>query len=335
MNIKHFLAVFCGLLLTASGLAADKLAVSEPVAKGGVKAEDIDAFWGILETSIKSDEYKLISRAALKQMLTEIGLTTSSDLVNLNSAQKAKLGQLETVKYILVSELGKFGTRYNCTLRIIDASTGEIDTARTANLRVKDFDELADKIEAALQLLLSDNKKLNASAILPPLVRVADAPGYLPIDFNVHLENALINRGVNLQNLQSVKKILQRNNLDNLYELEPKMFVKVGKLLEVQTLLQATITRFELVGKKYYVEETGAKGIRWSGVLEGSIRVISAQTGRVLASMPFEERVLFRNLGYSRTKDWTVDDYGKYLIKTVIPGKIAPAMLKIPELTGR
>lgn len=335
MNIKHFLAVFCGLLLTASGLAADKLAVSEPVAKGGVKAEDIDAFWGILETSIKSDEYKLISRAALKQMLTEIGLTTSSDLVNLNSAQKAKLGQLETVKYILISEIGKFGTRYNCTMRILDSSTGDIDQERTMNLRVKDFDELADKIEDALKIMLGTKNKVNESAILSPIIRIANAPAYLPIDFNVHMENALLSNGVKLQNLQSVVKILTKNKLNNLYELEPKEFVKVGKLLEVQTLLQATITRFSLIKTPYYVEETGAKGISWSGVIEGNVRVISAQTGVLVASVPFRERVAFDYLSYSMTRDWTETDYGKYLIETVIPKKVVPAMLKIPALTGK
>ena len=335
MSMKLFIAAVCGLLLTAGAFAADKLAVAEPIGKGGVKSADIDAFWGILESSIQSDEYKLISRGALKQMMTEIGLTTSSDLVNLNSTQKAKLGQLETVKYILVSEIGKFGTRYNCTMRILDSSTGEIDTARTANLRVKDFDELADKIEATLELLLADNKKLNRSAILSPIIRAAGAPAYLAMDFNVHMENGLLNSGVKLQNLQSVAKILQKNNLDNLYELEPKMFVKIGKLLEVQTLLQATVTRFQVIGKPFHVEESGARGIRWSGVLEGNVRVISAKNGEILASVPFRERVVFRNLDREMTRDWTMADYGKYLIETVVPAKVVPAMLKIKALTGK
>ncbi|MBQ9087375.1 MAG: hypothetical protein IJY46_01205 [Lentisphaeria bacterium] len=334
MSIKRIFLLLATLFLSVTALAADKLAVAEPVGKGGVKAEDIEAFWGILESSIKSDEYKLISRGALKQMMTEIGLTTSSDLVNLNSSQKAKLGQLETVKYILVSEIGKFGTRYNCTLKIIDSSTGEIDQARTANLRVKDFDELADKIEATLQALLSDKKEV-ISAILYPVISVSPAPAYLSKDFNVRLESALLNRGVKLQNLQSVAKILKKNNLDGLFELEPKMFVKVGKLLEVQTLIQADITRFSIVRKPYYVEETGARGVRLTGVLEGSIKIISAQSGRILASVPFEERVRFRNLSREMTRDWSLDDYGKYLIKTVIPQKIVPEMLKVSALTGK
>lgn len=334
MKIKTFI-LFAAMLLAAAAFAADKLAVAEPVAKGGMKSEEIDAFWGMLETSVKSEEYKLITRGALKQMMTEIGLTTSSDLMNLNSSQKARLGQIETVKYILVSEIGRFGTRMNCTMKILDASTGEIDQARTANLRVKNLDELADRIEAAVQNLLSDEKRLKKSAMLAPVLRIGRAPAYLAEDFSSRLENGLINRGVRLQNLQSVEKILKNNGLDNLYELEPKMFVRVGKLLEVEYLIQATLTRFEIAKIPYHVEETGARGFRFIGNIEGNIHVVSAQTGDIAASIPFEERVNFRSLGRQMTRDWTMDDYGKYLIKTVVPSKILPALLKNPELGVR
>lgn len=334
MKIKTFI-LFAAMLLAAAAFAADKLAVAEPVAKGGMKSEEIDAFWGMLETSVKSEEYKLITRGALKQMMTEIGLTTSSDLMNLNSSQKARLGQIETVKYILVSEIGRFGTRMNCTMKILDASTGEIDQARTANLRVKNLDELADRIEAAVQNLLSDEKRLKKSAMLAPVLRIGRAPAYLAEDFSSCLENGLINRGVRLQNLQSVEKILKNNGLDNLYELEPKMFVRVGKLLEVEYLIQVTLTRFEIAKIPYHVEETGARGFRFIGNIEGNIHVVSAQTGGIAASIPFEERVNFRSLGRQMTRDWTMDDYGKYLIKTVVPSKILPALLKTPELGVR
>jgi len=334
MNLKKTFAAFVCIALSAVAFAADKLAIAEPVGKGGVDAADIEAFWGILETSVQSDEYTLVSRGALKQMMTEIGLTTSSDLVNLNSTQKARLGQLEGVKFILVSEIGKFGTRLNCTMRILDSTTGEIDQARTANLRVKDLDELADEIESALKTMLSDDKGLHRSAILAPVIKVA-APSYLADDFNVRLENSMLEKGLRLQNLQSVAKILKKNDLDNLNELEPKMYVKVGKLLEVEMLIQATVTRFEIEKIAYNVAETGAKGFRYIGNLEGSIRIISAQTGETLCSVPFEERINFRNLPISMTRDWTVDDYGKYLIKTVIPEKIVPGIMKSPAFKDK
>ena len=334
MNLKKLLAAFACIVLSACTLAADKLAVAEPVGKGGVPASDIEAFWGILETSIHSDEYTLISRGALNQILTEIGLTTSSDLVNMNSTQKAKLGKLEGVKFILVSEVSKFGTRLNCTMRILDASTGEIDQARTANLRVKDLDELADQIEAALEKLLSDDKALHRSAILSPIIKVR-APEYLSEDFNVRLENAMLEKGLRLQNLQSVTKILKKNDMDNLNELEPKMYVKAGKLLEVEMLIQATITRFEIERIAYNVAETGNSGLRYIGNLEGSVRIISAQTGETLGSVPFDERVDFRAIPISTRRDWTVDDYGKYLIRTVIPQKVVPGIMKSPAFKDR
>ena len=334
MNFKKLLTAFACIVLSAGAFAADKLAVAEPVGKGGVPASDIEAFWGILESSIQSDEYTLVSRGALKQMLTEIGLTTSSDLVSLNSTQKAKLGEVEGVKYILVSEVSKFGSRLNCTMRILDATTGEIDQARTANLRVKDLDELADQIEAALQKLLSDDKALHRSAILAPIIKVS-APGYLADDFNVRLEDAMLDKGLRLQNLQSVAKILNKNGMDNLGELEPKMYVKAGKLLEVEMLIQARITRFEIEKIAYNVSETGNSGFRYIGNIEGSVRIISAQTGEVLGSVPFEERVDFRSIPISTRRDWTVDDYGKYLIKTVIPQKIVPSIMKSPAFKDK
>ena len=330
MKTMKFLAAALCAVLAFSAFAADKLAVAEPVGKGGLKNEEIEAFWGILETSIQSEEYKLISRGALKQMLTEIGLTASSDLVNLNSAQKAKLGQLEGVKYILVSEIGKFGTRLNCTLRILDASTGEIDQMRTANLRVKDLDELADKIEPTMMQLLADSKRLPTSALLNPVIRSAGAPAYLRDDFNIQLESGLINAGMPMQNLKSVRRILQKNDLDNLDELEPKMYVKLGKLLEVQQVIRATVTRFEIISIPYHVEETGASGSYCIGTAEGFVRAVSARNGQVLASVPFEVKIDSRSIDRAVLRSWTMDDYGKYLIKVAVHSQIVPLLQKTP-----
>ncbi len=324
--------IFCfWAFCSAFAFAADKLAVAEPVALDGVTTNDVKMFWSILETAIASDEYVLVSRAALKQMMTEIGMTTSSDLMNLNSTQKAKLGQISTVKYILVSEIGMLGTNYICTMRILDASTGEIDQDRRASLQVATKEELADKLEAALQTLFSDDKKMHRSAILSPVIRIGtSAPGYLASDFNVRLENDLLNAGVRLQNLQSVAKILEKNKLDNLYELEPKMFVKVGKLLEVEYLIQATITRFDVRREEKYIAATGRKVMRALGNFEGNVRVISARTGELMRSVPFEEFVDFRDVDVELTRNWTSDDYGKHLIKKCAAQKIVPAMLKVP-----
>ena len=327
MNFK-ISAFLLGAVLTLSAAAADKLAVAEPVGKGGVQADEIETFWGILETSIHSNEYKLISRGALKQMLTEIGLTTSSDLVNLNSAQKAKLGQLEGVKYILVSEIGRFGSRLNCTLKILDSSTGEIDQMRTANIRVADLDELADKIEAELDKLLSDEKSLKRSAILTPVILVSGAPSYLAEDFNVRLEEKMIDQGIRLQSLKSVDKILRKNNIGNLTEVEPIMFRKIANLIAVDYLVQARINRFSCDRKREYLELSRSYVDRYLGNIEGNLRIMSGKDGEITGAIPFRVRVDFSDLD-DDTEDWTAQDYGKYLIEKAvaeIAGKVKPKL---------
>ncbi len=337
MKIKSFVLGIIGLGLSAGLWGADRLAVAEPIGKGGVAAQDIEAFWGMLESSIMSDDYELVSRGALKQMMTEIGLTTSSNLVSLNDDQKARLGQLATVKYILVSEIGTFGSRLNCTLRILDSSTGVIDPRRRENLRVADLDELADKLESTLERLFSDQKQLMRSAVLAPIIRFEAGPQQALIvrdEFPVQLRDGLLSNGVRLQNLTSVDKILKANNLGDLSECEPSLYRKVGKLLGVQHLIQPVITRFDLTGVPYHVEETGAHGTWYVGNIAGNVQVVSAQTGEIVCALPFEDALHSRTLGRAATRGWTPADYGRALIRTILP-KLVPVLLaKAPALKG-
>lgn len=332
MKKNSMMMIAClAMLLTSVLSAADKLAIAEPVVKGKMNAEEAQMLWSMLESmavSAGEGKYVLVSRASLNQMMTEIGLTTSSDLVNLNSTQKAKLGELEGVKYLLISEIGTFGTKLNCTLRILESSTGVIDPRRTITMRCADLDELADKLEWGIEKLFSDEKVLDRSALLNPIITNSKAPSYLAREFNVLLENYMIASGMPLQNLQSVSKILEKNNIDPLEECEPKTYTQIGNLLEVKQLIQATIERFEIVATPYYVAETGAKGVNYTGVMSGSVQIIGTKTGQKLAVMPFEVRMDFRYLDRRLTADWTNEDYGKYMIRTTLSEKVIPDMIK-------
>ncbi len=329
--MKKILSGWClGLLILLSSAAADKLAVAEPAARGGVKPAEIEAVWGMLESGIRSGEYTLVSRGSLKQILTECGLGSSSGLVNMSDIQKAQMGRVSGVRYILISEVARFGKGVSCTMRILDASTGEIDPARTANIRVNDFDELADRIEAVLNTLLADQKTLQRCALLAP----AAPPNFPAADFTAILENSLLQQNVKLQNLRSVTKILRRNHIDDLAELEPKMYVRVGKLLEVQYLVQPAITRYEVAAIPYHVEESGASGIRRIGYFEGTVRVVSARDGASVANIPFHSRINFRDIDPAMTREWMPKDYGLYIMRTVTEKEIVPALSRIPVLKG-
>jgi len=321
--------LFTAVLLWSAAFlgAADRLAIAEPINKGGMSAQDIEAVWSMLEASVDGG-YELISRSALKAMMTEIGLTTSSDLVNLNSTQKARLGEIKTVKYLLVPTVSKFGSKINLSLIMVNSSTGSIEPDKKTSETFRSLDELSDKLKDTLAEigLGTAAKKRGISALLAPVISVHEAPPYLAEDFSVLLEATLLNSGAKLQNLQYVGRILSQNKIGDLSETEPAMYRRVGELLRVDYLIQPSITRFSCVSQQIYVEVTRSYTTSTIGNIEGNIRIISAQTGNVAGAIPFRLNIDFANV--EGTERWLPRDYNKYLIDRVIPA-VAGAVLNV------
>ena len=317
MKMKWMTVIFAALM-TVSVMAADRLAIAEPVVKGGVPAADVDAFWGMLEATVDGG-YELISRSALKQMMTEIGLTCSSDLVNLNTTQKAKMGELKTVKFLLVPTIGKFGTRISVALMMIDASTGDIIADKKISDTFDSLDAVADQLKDMLtQIGLGPRqRKIGKCAILNPIIHVANAPGFLATDFNVHLENFLLENSIKLTNLKSVASILQKNKIDKLDSVAPAMYARIGELLRVDNLIQVTINTFSITQQQVYIPVTRQNVIQSLGNIAGNVRIISAQTGDLIASVPFEMPVDFSQ--NPEMAGLGAEDLGKMLIKYIMP----------------
>ncbi len=329
MKIQFVFSMFLAGLLVVAAAAADKLAIAEPSAKGGVKSEDVEALWGMLEASVGGD-YELISRSALKQMMTEIGLTADSGLTELSSTQRARLGELKTVRYLLIPSIAKFGDRYQLTLMVLDASTGTIDPERKVAATFTSLNELSDQLKDLLAEvgLGTTVRKRGISALLAPVIRVKNAPEYLREDFGVQLENALLEGGVRLRNLQSVDSILSKNRIDALNVVEPAMFRRVGELLRSDFLIQPTITRFSCTEKQETIAVTRQTVVRRIGDLSGSIRIVAVANGEVIASVPFDAKIDFNDLE-DDTEDWSAEDYGKLLIRRTLAGVTAKILAKL------
>ena len=334
MSHKRIMSFFGAALLALSFslTAADKIAIAEPVLRSGIKAAEVDAVWDMMESAFQSEEYELISRASLKSMLTEIGLTAASDLLDLKSEQQAAMGKIQGVKYILVPTLSKLGTQYNFLLKVVDASTGKVDQRRSASLRFKNMDELADKLEPTLMQALSDKKNSGLTALLNPVVRCR-----VPANFNENLsscmESTLISNGVALQNLSSVERIFKENNLGSMSELEPKMYVKVGKLLEVDYLIYNVITRFEIRTTERHIAASNRTVRNTTGKIAGTIYVISAKTGQKAAVIPMDTSVNFKKIGED-TSDWTEEDYERFMAFNCISPNAIAKILQIPRISG-
>jgi len=218
-------------------------------------------------------------------------------------------------------------TEYVCSVRLIDLKKGTVVRGRRGNISAGSLTELADKMEYHLARILTDSKQSSLSALLLPNIQVANAPIYLGEFANTTLESALLAQGVRLQNLLSVKKILANNHLDELSELEPAMFVKVGKLLSVKTLMQLTINRFEVTAQQRNIAASGRTVVLYSGAIGGNLRVVSAQTGELLASIPFEQK--FNPLRpTAQTRSWELEDYGKYYLGFTLQEMVIPQLLQ-------
>ena len=295
-----------------------QLAVAEPVARGDFQKNDVEMLWSMLEASV-SGGYQVISRSALKQLMTEIELASSSQLLELSAEQKSRFGAIKGVNCLLVPTLGRFGTRTVLTLMVLDASTGEIDPARKCVETVESIDEIPDRLPDMLQQigLAGPARRYGCSALLAPVVKVP-APPYLPDTLNIGLESHLLAHGIKLNNLKTITPILERNKIGDLSAAEPALFARVGTLLRADYLVQVVVTRFSLTAENVYIPVTRSTVVRRIGNIEGHNRIIAGATGMLQAAIPFRLSFDFSDLTID-TSDWAEGDYGRFLIDQIIP----------------
>lgn len=317
---KWIAMIFACLAMAGAG-AADRIAVAEPAGKGGVTPQEIETLWGMLESSVGGG-YEVVSRAALKQILAEIGFAENSGLAGADSPkQAAKSGEIKTVKYILVSSVGKLGTRLNLSLSLIDASTGAVLPDRKINDTVDSLDEFSARLPGLLQEIgLADALKTRGIyAMLSPVITAKNPPPYLAETFSTGLEKFLLDNKIRLRGLTAVGPILRRNGIGPLDAAEPAVFARVGELLKVDSLLMPRINRFSVTEKREYIAASKREVLRRICDFDGEIRILSAGTGETLAVIPFRQKLDFDDIDAKiNTDDWTPEDYGKFAIGNLI-----------------
>lgn len=334
--MKNILKIaFCSILTVAAfgATAADKVGIAEPAVGSTFSHDDALAIWDELEASFKSKEYTLISRAALKQMMTEIGLVTSSDLLNMNATQKAKLGQIEGIKYLIVPSMRKLGTRITLTLKTVESSTGEVDQERTAVLKETSLDEISDKLESALNDMLADKggttvaRASMACALLTPVIKMATPPSYLQGDFNTWVQSAMLANGIKLANLADVTRF----QMAGLTEMTDQDYAVLGRKLRVRYLIQTEITNFEITATPWSSPETGAQGYFYNGVVSARMKVVDANDGSLRDAVPIEWN---KNLGRSNgpLPAMFADTYGKQMIAEIVTQVVVPRLAVIPGI---
>lgn len=181
---------------SASAAPADPrppLAILKPEAGDGVAENEAMVLWDLLESSVRGGAFRIISRSDLPRMQEEIGFTTSSDLVDLSSQNRARIRRIKTVSKLLATTVGVVGETRVMTFKVFDASTAEIDTERTRVVSARSLDALLPQIPAVVAEIFAAPP---SGVVLLPVTAPAYMPKSVASAFDAELVGALARAGV-------------------------------------------------------------------------------------------------------------------------------------------
>ena len=179
-----------------SHTAADprpSLAVLKPEAGAGVSEQEAAQLWDFIESSVSGGAFRIISRSDLARMQEEIGFTTSSDLVDLASRDRARIGKIKTVSKVLLASVGRIGETFTLAIKVFDSSTAEIDASRSRSRIARSIDAFLPILPALLAEVLAAPP---SGTVLIPAARPALMPKSVAAAFDAVLAQKLAAAGV-------------------------------------------------------------------------------------------------------------------------------------------
>jgi hypothetical protein len=117
----------------------------------GITAAEVTALTSKFRSSlIQTKKYDVLERGQMESILKEQDFSLSD---NCNSAECAvQVGQLLAAEKMITGDIGKIGSTYTVTVRIINVSTSKIEDTQSSEYRgdtdglIKTFDLLAQKL---------------------------------------------------------------------------------------------------------------------------------------------------------------------------------------------
>ena len=169
------------------------LAVLKPETGDGVAENEAVVLWDMLESLAGGGAFRVVSRSDLARMQEEIGFTTSSDLVNLSSQDRARIGKIKTVSRLLATSVGVVGETRVMTFKVFDASTAEIDAVRSRTISARSLDALLPQIPAVMAEIFASSP---SGIVVLPVAAPASMPKSVASAFDAKLAGALARAGV-------------------------------------------------------------------------------------------------------------------------------------------
>ncbi len=308
------------------------IAVAEVEAKGGVKAEEVEGLSSLIEVGIDTLSYKLVTRAALAPMLTEIGLGSGSPLL-VDGRPRAELGGVLGIGELLVPSVTRIGNRIVLTMTLVDATTGEVKK-QSGRLTAANLDGIVVQLDNELRKMgIGRSVDGNFAVVVAAPTAAVGLPVQLMLpdffagDFVAQMQQVLLDGGIDVLERADRAAVLREMGIADAATAAPDQFSSVNQEKVAGYLVRTSISRFELLveaPKKLVSGVTAARKIR---TVEGQIKVIRVRDGKLVATMPFAKSQVETSIPIEQRRDWTERDFDNYLLHAAL-ADISPSVAK-------
>ena len=292
--------------------------IVEPVVGSSFTEENSSFVCEDLEMAFMDMGCTIVSRSAVKQLMTDIGATTSSDLLNLNLSQKTKLRQFKDAEYLIVPILRKLGTKITLLLKAVATSTGDVEQERMARISGNSLDDISDNLRYMIVAARSP------VALLTPAFKMEDPPAFLIGSLNTWVRSALLDNGINVANITHFQP-------EDLMATTDQEYAALGRKLRVRYLIQMEIVDFDVKAIQSSVSIAGGRRItyKYHGSIVARMKVVDANDGSIMK----EEGLVYDNaLGSSSDAppENFRDIYGEHMVTEMVKKFVVPRLVSIP-----
>ena len=157
MKIRFY--VLASLLMLAFTVSAQRVAVLDFKANGGVSQQTVDGITAIFATYFQPEGYTMVERTQIDKVIGEQGFQHNKN----TNKQMVKIGKILNVSKVVVGDVNLFLGNYNIDARVVNLETGTIDAIQGAAFSDTSYRKVIQELAQNLALMITDGVDLSVT----------------------------------------------------------------------------------------------------------------------------------------------------------------------------
>ncbi len=151
--------VLASLLMLAFTVSAQRIAVLDFKANGGVSQQTVDGITAIFATYFQPEGYTIVERTQIDKVIGEQGFQHNKN----TDKQMVKIGKILNVSKVVVGDVNLFLGNYNIDARVVNLETGTIDAIQGAAFSDTSYRKVIQELAQNLALMITDGVDLSVT----------------------------------------------------------------------------------------------------------------------------------------------------------------------------